>query len=226
MSNQFGLSSAGRRRVLRNVGLAAGAIGIVSVGFVAGKLFDRRGEARQLQLAADIPGFLWPNPPALPEFELTDHAGKSFNRSRLVGRWSLIYFGYTSCPDVCPISLSAMSKVAGNLNDNPALAEALQVVFVSVDPARDVPVLGSYVEHFGTSVVGATGDEKALMGIARPLGIVYLRHPPDDNGFYLVDHSNSVLLVDPEARLVAVFNGPHDPKSMSSSLRRIHEVVG
>ena len=216
---------ADRRRVLKTLGLGTAAGAVIATGFVAGRFFDRREEAVELQLASDIPGFFWPNPPSLPQFALTDHQGNVLDRGRLEGKWSMLYFGYTSCPDACPITLSVFSQLEKELQDHNGYAAALQGIFISVDPARDKDKLGPYVTHFSPRLTGATGDDKAIMGIARPLGIVYLRRPPDENGEYLVDHSNSLLLIDPQARLVALFNGPHDAGQIASQMRRIFDVV-
>ena len=214
-----------RRSILRNLGLGFGAVAVVGAGFAAGKLFDRRSQEQELRLTADIPGFFWPNPPALPEFSLVDHLGNAFTRTDLLGRWSMLYFGYTSCPDACPIALGVLSQVEKDLGRHQDLGRRFQGIFISVDPGRDRDKLASYISHFSERFIGATADDKSLMGITRPLGIVYLRHKPDRDGGYLVDHSNSFLLIDPKARLVGLFNGPHDAKHIAQTLKKIHAVV-
>jgi len=215
----------GRRKILRNVSLGLGAVGVVGSGFVAGKLFGHRSREQKLNLTADIPGFFWPDPPALPEFSLVDHKGRPFTRTNLLDRWSMLYFGYTSCPDACPIALGVLAQVEMALGRHQDLARRFQGVFISVDPERDRDKLGVYVGHFSERFVGATADDKSLLGITRPLGIIYLRQSPDGNGEYLVDHSNSLLLIDPEARLVGLFNGPHDASHIATTLEKIHSVV-
>ena len=214
-----------RRRTLKTLGVGAGAIAVVGAGFFAGTLFDSRSAKQAKDLAADIPGFLWPNPPSLPEFELTDHDSKPFDRQRLEGRWSLFYFGYTFCPDACPLTLTLLSQLERQIEDDAELHRALQVVFVSVDPKRDKPVLADYVKHFSPRFVGATGGPEALTSLTRPLGIVYYLNEPDSNGDYLVDHASSLLLVDPNARLVGVFSAPHEVNDLADRLRRIHAVI-
>ena len=225
MSDSTQSDQQGRRNMLRYVGMGIGAVAVVGAGFAAGKLFDTRGQEQELQLSADIPGFFWPNPPALPDFALVDHQGQPFDRSRLLDRWSMLYFGYTSCPDACPIALSVLAQVEKDLGSHEAFSKRFQGVFVSVDPERDRERMAPYIGHFSKRFVGATADDKGLMGLTRPLGIVYLRQPPDDKGEYLVDHSNSLLLIDPQARLVGLFNGPHDAKHIVEQLKKIHDIV-
>lgn len=176
--------------------------------------------------APPIPGLLWPNPKPVPEFGLTDQHGQPFTLARLKGHWTFLFFGYTHCPDVCPITLAVMNAVDGLLDASPGLAEATQFAFVSVDPARDTPEqLAKYVAYFNPDFIGATGSEEAIHDLTRRLGVVYMRGEPDAQGDYTVDHSASILLVDPEGRFVAVFGAPHDAKQIAERFRAIRDFV-
>lgn len=146
-------------------------------------------------------------PRTLQPFELVDHTGKPFTNNDLLGRWTFVFFGYTHCPDVCPTTLSVLNSVAGRLKE---AGRDARFVFISVDPDRDTPaLLGQYVAYFNGDFVGVTGTEQALAALTRQLGVVYMRVPAADSpDGYLVDHTASVLLFDPDGRLHAIFSAP------------------
>ena len=159
-------------------------------------------------------------------FHLTDHHGQPFGLDRLEGKWTFLFFGYTHCPDVCPMALSVLANVDKRLHGS-GDATHVQYVFVSVDPQRDTLAhLADYVTYFDKSFIGATAPEKELSLLTRQLGILYTRTEPDARGDYLVDHTASILLVDPKARLVAVFSTPHDATTIASRFSRIRHFVG
>ena len=174
----------------------------------------------------DIPGFLWPNPKVLTAFSLEDHAGRAFDLDTLKGKWTFLFFGYTHCPDVCPLTLSVLADVERRLTKAKQASENTQVVFVSLDPRRDdQEQLHQYVQYFSPDFVGVTGDEERLAGLTRQLGIVHAIAEPGPSGDYLVDHTASVLLTDPEARLVAVFGLPHNAGSIASRFMAIRDFL-
>ena len=138
---------------------------------------------------------------SLPAFSLVDHQGKTFTDARLRGRWSLIFFGYTHCPDICPNTLAVMKQAMKQLHEHSVQP---QVIFISVDPKRDTPErLAKYVRYFDPDFIGATGSEEALAALAPALGIPFARPPGSDSENYLVDHGASVLLIDPSVRSLA-----------------------
>ena len=111
----------------------------------------------------DIEGLLWPNPPKVEAFSLIDAKGARFDETNLDGHWTLVFFGFTHCPDVCPGTLTTLKAVAGRLAGTPEFASRGQVLFVSVDPERDTPeVLQRYVEHFDPSFLAATAPPAEL----------------------------------------------------------------
>jgi len=161
----------------------------------------------------------------LPEFHLRDQSGEPFERSRLEGRWSLLFFGYTSCPDVCPTTLQSLAQIKPELE----AAGDVQVVFVSVDPARDpVERLREYVGFFDPSFEGVTGSKEEIDGLTGELGVYYaVRAPESDqpaDAGYLVDHASSLFLIDPEARLHALLDDPRDGAAFVERLRRAQAV--
>jgi len=175
----------------------------------------------------NIAGTYLRNGKELPPFTLTDDEGKPFTRSDLIGRWSVLYFGYTHCPDVCPTTLAKLSATRKRLRREYSGTPPLQVVFVSVDPVRDRPErLKEYVHAFNAHFVGATGDDQALAPLVKAIGISYTRHEPDADGQYAVNHSPFVVLVNPRARLQAYFRPPHRPRTLARQLYQIMETEG
>ena len=130
-------------------------------------------------------------------FKLTDEHGKPVTEKDYVGKATLLFFGYTHCPDVCPTTLARLTSIIRKLD--PALRDKIQILFVSVDPARDTPqVLASYTNAFGPEVVGLTGDKAELADITNRFRITYSYDEPDQDGNYTVTHSGAVLAFDPK----------------------------
>lgn len=178
------------------------------------------------QRAPDIPGLLWPNPKVVGPFQLTDHRGAPFDLARLEGRWTLLFFGYTHCPDVCPSTLAVLKQTYARIQAAAPQATPPQVAFVSVDPARDTTErLASFVTHFDADFLGVTGPDPALGALARQFGIVYVRAEPDARGNYAVDHTAAILLTDPQGRLVGLFSLPHDPAAIADQYGAIRRFL-
>ena len=145
-------------------------------------------------------------------FELTDHLGNSFDNASLKEHWSWVFFGYTSCPDVCPTTLQELNFIYDELK---AIANNNQVLLVSVDPKRDSQEkLASYIGYFNPEFKALRGDHGALFPFARNLGLMYAITEPeeamkDDHGQsvenYLVDHSASLVLINPAGNVEAIF---------------------
>ena len=160
-------------------------------------------------------------PRHLPDFALVDQDGAPFLPARLQGRWTFLFFGFVNCPDICPTTLATLAEARRALADLPA-GERPGVTLVSVDPGRDTPaVLGRYVTHFDPAFQGVTGTPGELEALARDLGVAVFVGSPDDDGNYAVDHSAAVFLVDPGARVVALFSTPHDAAVIARDFRRI-----
>ena len=193
--------------------LAAG----VAVGALAFGLWTARTllHPAKVTLAA---GTLLPKPRALGPFALTDTEGQPLTPQALRGHWTMLAFGYASCPDVCPMTLATLREVRTRLGG--ALSpDAVRFVFVSVDPERDtLPALRDYVRYFDPAFRGATGPHTALQQLTSQLGVVYRRAEGDSALGYAVDHSATILLVDPLGRLAALFSGPHDPAAVAGDL--------
>ena len=157
-------------------------------------------------------GTLLPSAKAVADFQLTDHYGKPFTRENLKGKWSFAFFGYTHCPDVCPTSLAMLAQVMRILEKDNTLDVLPQTVFFSVDPERDTPeLLEKYLPYFHPDFIGVTGDPQKVLLLTRQLGIMYGKAPGDNADDYLVDHSASIILFDPDGNFLALFGIPHDP---------------
>ena len=162
-------------------------------------------------------GFYLARQPALPQgaevsftrpFSLTDMHGKAVNEITYLGKPTLYFFGFTQCPDICPTTLGALAGWLTQLGT--ADAAKLNVVFVSVDPARDTPeVLREYVTAFHPQIVGVTGSEEQLQAAAK-LFMVYYAKVPQEGGDYTMSHSSMILMADAQGRFVGTLDA-HDP---------------
>jgi protein SCO1/2 len=153
---------------------------------------------------------------AVAEFHLHDLAGADFDLNRLRGHPTLVFFGFTNCPDVCPTTLATVAQAQRAV----PLPRA-QVVFISIDPQRDSAAnLSVYLGAFSKDFIGARGDEAALAPLLKSLGAIAERQPlPDGN--YTLDHSATLYLLDTRARLAAVFSPPFKTNDLTADLRTI-----
>lgn len=159
----------------------------------------------------------YPAPRVLPEFSLVDQSSSAFTNTNLQGHWSLVFVGYTFCPDICPTTLAELSRVYGQLAGLPT-SHPLQVVFLSVDPNRDSPErLAEYMSFFNDAFVGATGEHAQLFPLVRGLGMMYSISESTDNPNYLVDHSASIVVVDPNGQVIGRFRPQIEPGKLAIS---------
>ena len=167
-------------------------------------------------------------PRPLTAFSLQDHDNRPFNDQTLKGHWSFLFFGYTHCPDVCPISLKVMQDTWKQIPHDPTDKAAPRMFFVSVDPDRDTSeLLKQYVNYFDPSFIGVTGDANEIDKLTGQLGILYGFEDKDpETGNYNVNHSAQFLLLDPQGRLRAVVSPPHDPATIASNFQSIREYYG
>ncbi len=162
----------------------------------------------------------YPQPKTINEFQLNDSAGQNFNLERLRGSWSLIFFGFTQCPDVCPTVLNTMASVYRQLETKLPNNSLPQIIFVSVDPERDsLAVLKKYTEFFHQAIIGVTGEHSQLEPLTRQLGLLYtIEEHADGVTDYAVDHTSGIVLINPEAKLVGLLPVPHDVAQISNDL--------
>ncbi|MCA9949620.1 MAG: SCO family protein [Anaerolineales bacterium] len=143
------------------------------------------------------------SPTPAANFTLTGAGGKAVSLHDFRGKVVLLYFGYTYCPDVCPATMVELKKAMQVLGDD---ADKAQVILISVDPDRDTPEkLAEYVTHFNPNFIGLTGSDDEIAGAATPFGIFYEKHPGSVESGYLIDHTASVVVINPDGYLRVVY---------------------
>ena len=156
---------------------------------------------------------------SLKPFRLQSHDGQSFTAERLQdGNWSLMFFGFTYCPDVCPTTLAKLNRALRNLQ-NLALP---QVYLVTVDPERDtLEALAQYAPAFNSDFVGVGGSFEEIVNLATQVNVAFAKVPGPTPGTYLVDHSATIVAIDPEGRYHGFFKPPHDPEKIARVISRL-----
>jgi len=150
-------------------------------------------------------------------FRLVDPSGRTVSETDFRGRWMLVYFGYTFCPDLCPTELQTMAAALDRLG--PAAAGVVPV-FITIDPERDTPdVLAKYVRLFDPRIVGLTGSPSAVAAAARSFRVYYAKVPGKNGAPYLMDHSSLIYLMDPQGRLAALFDQGTTARDLADALR-------
>ncbi len=188
-------------------------IGIVALFFASVFLLK---PSTLKKFPAELQAVLWPEPRQLTAFELSEAGGGALDLARLKDKWTLLFFGYTSCPDVCPMTLSVMKAVYDSLAEKPEIQAKTQVVFISVDPDRDTPEhISEYVEYFDKSFAGFTGSIEAIDALTLQLSAGYIKDEPDEHGAYQVNHTGSIYLIGPKQRVHGAFSPPHIPKAIT-----------
>ena len=158
---------------------------------------------------------------ALPDFSLIDHHGQKFGPANLRGSWSMMFFGYTNCPEFCPATLTTLAALEKRLRDAAAPVRP-KVVFISVDAKRDTPEqLAQYVPNFDPEFIGLTAaNQPAIQAVAAKLGVAVIITPKAD-GSYTVDHSGLIFVLDPEGQLKAILTGPFTVDALQADFQRI-----
>lgn len=158
----------------------------------------------------DLGALVYDQPVTLQPFSLTDQKGQTFSEQNLVGKWTLIFFGFTSCPDICPLTMTELNQFYRALPIE-TMALDTQVVMVTVDPERDTPdKMAEYMLSFNPNFVGLTGAYNDIAALARQL---YIAHspPPAHDGHelaenYQIDHSGNVLIINPDGKYYGFFD--------------------
>lgn len=164
-------------------------------------------------------GSLIDPPVEAPDFELTDADGHLFQLSELDGQVVIMFFGYTSCPDVCPLTLSNFVRIREDLANQ---AEKVNFVFVTVDPERDTPErIKKYLTNFDAGIIGLSGDRKELEPVWNSYGVYQDRVDEDNEGNYLVDHSSRTYVIDQEGNLMLTYTFGTQNESIVADVRHL-----
>lgn len=194
---------------------------LIALTVIVAGLLGVGGAHLLLGPSAPVHATVLQTPRPLPEFVLQDHQARAFAREDLLGRWSLLFFGFTECPDICPLTLQQLAKAVDGLEDIPA-TERPRLIFISVDPMRDTPErLRSYVRFFHEDFLGVTGSLAEIQAFTRNLGVATSYVANQDGQGYTIDHTASVFLVNPKGELRAIFGTPHEPDVIKSDYRAI-----
>ena len=186
---------------------------------VVTSFIHRVGEPRIMSLAETRANglFLFDTPRDPGEFSLIDHHGSPFTREDLIDQWTLIFFGFTHCPDICPTTMAELAELKAQLVGTEA--SDARVVMLSVDPARDTPErLAQYVPYFHADFIGVTGDFTDILSFAQRLNAPF-RKVSEPDGAYQMEHSANVMLMNPRGDYHGFFRAPLDIPKMRVTLR-------
>ncbi len=196
------------------------AVIMLGLGVAVAALFPR--QSANTALMTQVPdlalqsSYLFDNPRPLAPFTLHDQLGNEFTNQQLLGKWSLMFVGFTSCPDVCPTTLNKLNAAYAELQ---SVSEDIQVVFVSVDPDRDTQTKRlDYINFFNRDFKAVTADHTQLFPFTRDLGFAYAM--VGDGADYQVDHSASYVLVSPKGEKFAVFKPKQQPGKIPQILNK------
>ena len=170
-----------------------------------------------------IQGAIYPEAPVLSDFNLQNHLSQPFHKSDLLNHWSLIFIGYTHCPDICPTTLSLLSNVVERLQKEKI--KPPQVIFLTIDPERDTPqVLKPYIEYFNSDFTALTGSMDEVTQLSKQLHTVFRKAAGAsgdiNNDDYLMEHSSALMLINPKGNLQAIITAPHSEAIIIEAILR------
>lgn len=205
-----------QRRVALDRALRWGTVALLggAAVFVTWVLLETLGQSRTLT----GPGLIEERRDLGGPFRLTDQYGRERSEADFAGRFVLLYFGYSFCPDLCPLALQTMAEARERLGEQ---AELIQPLFITLDPDRDTPErLDGYMAAFGPDFIGLYGPKPEIDRLTRRFGVVYRLRRDVDPAFYPVDHSSRLYLMDGDWQAVAVLDDDATPEEVSDALRR------
>lgn len=170
---------------------------------------------------AQVQGVELDAPVDLPAFEFSNTDGQSFTDASLDGQWTIVMFGFNSCPDVCPFTLGNLERAISETALRVRPDNVPRVVFVSVDPARDAGFVGEYASYFHPDFIGVTGEREMIDRLVEATDSFYRLLKPDHTGFYDVQHSSAVSVIGPDGALRAKLQPPFDPGLTAEFLARL-----
>ncbi|HUE93802.1 SCO family protein [Pseudomonas sp.] len=191
------------------------AIVALVLGLTVNKVLNGKGQGDPTALL-DAGIVLLPQSRSLPELSLTNQDGQAVAVDQLKGQWSLLFFGYTFCPDICPATLAQLRQLQGQLP--PETLSKLRIVLVTVDPNRDTPEqLKKYLDYFDAGFIGLTGEEATLQKLANAVSIPYI--PADTSKEnYTVDHSGNLVIIGPDGTQRGFIRAPINNAKLAAQL--------
>ena len=193
-------------------------VGLVLLAAITVWLSDVRQLSRPPTVATILP-----KPLVLPQVQLIDQIGNEFKTSDLNDAFTFLFFGFTNCPDICPLTLQKLANVEAELIDRGI--DTPGVVFVSVDSERDTPTqIQRYLNNFSPAFDGVTGSREQLQPLLTTMGIVVERHSHPGSDAYSVTHNSTIFLIGPDMDLIAIFSAPHDTNVIATDYLRVLDI--
>ena len=208
------------KAVRKTVTIILAAIAMV-LGLTVNKFLNKPPLSReQLQQMGTV---IFDTPRAFTMTGLVDHNGQPFTAKNLQGRWTLVYFGFTFCPDICPATLSQLNKFDALIKEqSPKLAKDMQYIMVTVDPDRDTAEkLKNYVPYFNKDFIGVTGGINNVYNLAVQMNVPFTPVVDAEDDFYLVDHGANLTLINPEGDYQGFIRPPLDPSKLLTVLSHV-----
>lgn len=201
---------------------------LLSIALLAGLWLKQRQPAESFwgQAPAPVQAVMWPELRPIPSFDLNTSRGESFGPGDLEGQWNFVFFGYLQCPDVCPTGLLAMSEMRRRLISANPEAGRYQFIFVAVDPENDKPDrIREFLDFFDPALIGLHGSRDEIRRLGDSMSVYFIERV-DDRGIRVIDHTSSVMIIDPQGRLVGALSAPLEPRSMMEKFTRLQDYLG
>ena len=214
------------------IGLVAFVVFDVLLAITLVSLYLARAERELLTELREIGVTVYPQPMQLSEFQLTDQFGNPFTEENLTGYWSILFLGYTNCPDICPLTMAELKQFYQRLDD-PEIKDDLRIVLVSVDAERDTPeTMANYVNSFNREFIGLSGDYDSISKLASQVFVAHsvagkmpdhLEHADDADAGYLIEHSSHLTIINEAGQLQAIVRQPVRDRDLLRAYRLLRE---
>jgi protein SCO1/2 len=200
--------------------LALVIFALIALGL--GIAFNLWHSSTKTRIVTPIAGTSIGQPLLIPEFHLLNGQGKPFTNFDLKGHFSLLFFGFTHCQSICPLTMVMLTQLYKELKNEKLPLP--QVVFITLDPRRDTPkVVGTYVKAFNPTFIGVSGPAAGIQQLSKQMGVVYIQTQQSkaSGNNYQIDHSGTLYLINPEGKLAAIFSPPHDEASIKQDYKSL-----